>query len=134
MAYFYVSYGQPVPFDIALLGAMNVTRDGQGGLRLHVPEVKARKPRDGGPNLPGYVTQATRAGEGAIGGRCPWLGLGWDYVGLPRPEWAPLVDGLADHAHEIRRSGFTVLPKQVGLVLANSWGLEPRETEQPPSA
>jgi hypothetical protein len=60
-----------------------------------------------------------------IGGRCPWLGLGWDYVGLPRPEWAALVDGLADHAREVRRSGFTVLPKEIGLALAKCWKLKP---------
>jgi hypothetical protein len=126
MAYFYALYGQPVPFDIALLGAMKVTREAKGALRLRVPAVEARKSRDRGPNLPKFVTQATPAQQGWIGGRCPWLGLGWDYVGLPRPEWAVLVDGLADHAGEVRRSGFTVLPKKVGMALAKSWGLKRR--------
>jgi hypothetical protein len=126
MAFFYVEYGQPVPFDIALLGGMKVTRTAKGALRLHVPGVKARERRRGGPDLPRYVMMATPAKQAWIGGRCPWLGLGWDYVSLPRPEWAVLVDGLADHAKEIRRSGFTVLPNKIGLALAKSWKLRPR--------
>jgi hypothetical protein len=126
LAYFYVQYDQPVPFDIALLGAMKVTRRAKGGLRLHVPAVKARKPGHGGRNLPRFVSDPTPETEAWIGGRCPWLGMGWDYVGLPRPEWAALVDGLADHAREVRRSGFTLLPKEIGLALAKSWKLKPR--------
>lgn len=126
MAYFYAEEGQPVPFDIALLGAMRVTAEARGALRLHVPAVKARKPGRGGRNLPGFVTMQTRETQAYIGGRCPWLGLGWDYVGQPRPEWAALVDGLAEHAREIRRSGFTVLPNKIGLALAKAWTLKPR--------
>jgi hypothetical protein len=126
MAYFYCKHGQPVPFDIALLGAMTVTRDPNGTLSLQVPAVNARKPEEGAPHLPEYVTEATPAREASIGGRCPWLGLGWDYVTSPRPEWAALVDGLAEHARAVRRSGFTVLPRPVGLALARSWGLQQR--------
>jgi hypothetical protein len=126
MAFFYAYYVQPVPFDIALLGDMTVTRGRNGAPRLHVPAVKARTRRRGGPHLPEFVTRATPARPASIGGRCPWLGLGWDYVGLARPEWAALVDGLADHAPEVRRSGFTVLPKEVGAALAQLWRLQPR--------
>jgi hypothetical protein len=126
MAYFYAKRQQAVPFDIALLGAMKVTRKANGATRLDVPAVKARKRRKGQPD---FVTAATSAAQAGIGGRCPWLGLGWDYVGMPRPEWAALVDGLAEHAPEIRRSGFTVLPSETGRALAKSWGLEPRWPE-----
>jgi hypothetical protein len=123
MAYFYVAHGQPVPFDIALLGAMPVTREANGTPRLHVPAVSARQKR-GKSSLPDYVTQATPATAAWIGGRCPWLGLGWDYVGMPRPEWAALVEGLADYAPDVRRSGFTLLPHEVGLALTQSWQLK----------
>jgi hypothetical protein len=126
MAFFYFDRGQPVPFDIALLGGMGVTREANGALLLHVPAVKVRKHQDGEPDLPEFVTAATPAAQAMIGGRCPWLGLGWDYVGLARPEWAALVDGLADHGREVRRSGFTVLPNKTGLALANSWELQAR--------
>ena len=126
MAYFYVQHGQPVPFDIALLGAMKLVRKAKGALRLQVPAVTARKPGRGGPDLPRFVTEATPETEAWIGGRCPWLGLGWDYVSQARPEWAALVDGLADYAREVRRSGFTVLPNKIGLELARSWELRSR--------
>lgn len=126
MASFYIEFDQPVPFDIALLGAMKVTREAKGALRLQVPAVKARKQRKGEARLPDYVTVGTRGGRARIGGRCPWLGLGWDYVGLTRPEWSALVEGLADHARDIRRSGFTVLPNKVGLALARTWALQSR--------
>ncbi|UQS16598.1 hypothetical protein [Pseudomonas sp. HS6] len=123
MAYFYGSQGQPVPYDIALLGAMQVTRNEDGNLRLHVPAVKAREMRQNAPSLPGYATQATPDMQARIGGRCPWLGLGWDYVNDPRPEWAVLVEGLADHAANVRRSGATTLPEYSARRLARLWGL-----------
>lgn len=125
MAYFYACHWQPVPFDIALLGEMPVTRRPDGALQLHIPPVHARDPQRRRFQLPEYVTQRTDAMIGSIGGRCPWLGLGWDYVQNPRPEWAVLVDGLGDFAENIRRSGSTVLPRDVAQVLAHAWGLRP---------
>lgn len=124
MAYFYAANDQPVPFDIGLLGAMNVTREANGALRLQVPAVKAREPRPGARDLPDYVTRETSEVSVLIGGRCPWLGPGWDYVSQPRHEWAVLVDGLAKHVRNVRRSGFTLLPNKTGLALARSWQLE----------
>jgi hypothetical protein len=125
MAYFYVTQDQAVPYDLALLGAMQVTRSEQGNLRLSVPAVKARESRQNAPSLPDYATQATPAVQASIGGRCPWLGLGWDYVNDPRPEWAVLVEGLAEHAAKIRRSGSTALPADSAQQLARHWGLLP---------
>jgi hypothetical protein len=126
MAFFYVVNAQPVPFDVALLGAMKVTREANGALRLHVPAVKAREQRHGAPKLPDYVTRETSEASAWIGGRCPWFGVGWDYVSEPRPERARLVSGLAKHSRNVRRSGFTVLPNKVGLAFAKSWQLQPR--------
>lgn len=125
MAYFYSVRGQAVPFDIALLGGMEVTRNRHGALQLHVPEVKAGQSRQDGPALPDYATQATPATLASIGGRCPWLGLGWDYVVDPRLESALLVEGLGQHAPQIRRSGSTVLPPDSARQLAKAWGLLP---------
>lgn len=125
MAFFYVMHGQPVPFDIALLGAMRVTRAGDGALRLHVPAVKARDHTPHAPPLPRYVTQETPAVTALVGGRCPWLGLGWDYVKEPREDWAVLVEGLRSHADKVRRSGATVLPRGVARALAEYWRLRP---------
>jgi hypothetical protein len=125
MAFFYVQHGQPVPFDIALLGAMPVTRDADGALVLRVPAVAARERRPDEAPLPDYATNATPAVTAAIGGRCPWLALGWDYVGMARPDAAALVEGLADIAREVPRRGFTLLPGKSGRALARLWALEP---------
>ncbi|MGJ4947178.1 hypothetical protein [Bradyrhizobium sp. HKCCYLS20291] len=126
MAYFYVAYDQPVPFDVALLGAMDVARGRDGALTLEIPAVKARSLPPGASELPDFVTCQTSAARAAIGGRCPWLASGWDYVREPRPSAAALVDGLIEHAAEIRRSGFTALPADIGKQLANAWGLMPQ--------
>lgn len=123
MAYFYAKHNQPVPFDIALLGAMKVTRESAGALTLHIPAVKERAPNSSG--LPDYVTQATPEASMWVAGRCPWVASGWDYVSQPRTEWAILVDDLAAYANDIRRSGFTILPNTVGASLAKAWQLQP---------
>jgi hypothetical protein len=104
---------------------MKVTRLRDGTPQLHLPAVKARKSW-GKSKPPEAVTAAAKATTAYIAGRCPWLGLSWDYVGLARPDWATLVEGLVDHASKIRRSGFTVLPKESGQALAELWKLQPR--------
>lgn len=112
MAYFYKQYNQAVPFDIALLGDMTVTGGTNGKLVAHVPEVQDRKGLAG--HLPEYMTRATPAVSFPVGGRTPWLSVGWDYVVDPAPEWAPLVAGLAPFARDVTRSGFTNLPWEAG--------------------
>jgi hypothetical protein len=121
MAYFYLAHEQPVPFDIVLLGQMPVRRGSTGALRVEIPPVEARA--GGHAGLPDFVTQETPSGTAKVGGRCPWLAIGWDYVADPRREWAPLVAGLAGYAHSVPRSGFTVLPAAAGRELAQRWRL-----------
>lgn len=122
MAYHYVASGQPVPFDIVLLGEMAVTADEDGMLAVHVPEVDRRE-SGAARGLPTYAFEETPQVEGRVGGRCPWLGLGWDYVSDPRPAWAVLVEGLDKLAPSVARRGFTAFPKQSGRQLARAWGL-----------
>lgn len=95
MAYFYVAHGQPVPFDIVLLGDMPVTRGRGGELTVEVPAVGKRKLCEG-ETLPDDVLRATEQTVGHVGGYCPWLGLGWDHIGLVRPEARALVEGLQE--------------------------------------
>jgi hypothetical protein len=122
MAFFYVQNNQPVPFDIALLGEMCVEATGTGGLDVRIPQVAARQ-ADQSLALPSYVTQETPAAMGLVGGRCPWIGLGWDYVADPRPEWAALVEGLGDVASNVRRSGCTSFDEKTARMLAERWGI-----------
>ena len=91
MAYFYVQYGQPVPFDIALLGAMKVTRKAKGALRLQVPAVTARKPGRGGPESACDLS-ARRHRRQRPGSAGDALGSGWAGImsarrGLSGPRW-----------------------------------------------
>ncbi|WP_439486496.1 hypothetical protein [Blastomonas fulva] len=122
MAYFYVANDQPVPFDIVLLGEMAVTADDEGMFTVHVPEVDQGKTGNA-RGLPTYAFEQTPRVEGRVGGRCPWLGFGWDYVADPRPSWAVLVEGLDRLAPSVERRGFTAFPKQLGRQLARAWGL-----------
>lgn len=122
MAWFYSAHGQPVPFDVALLGDMRVDWDAAGALELHVPAVRASTDAER-DRLPNYVKDATPAASAMVGGRCPWFALGWDHVGLTRPSAAALTEGLAEHAGAVPRSGFTLLPADVVSVLAERWGL-----------
>jgi len=48
--------------------------------------------------LPGYDTQRAAALSGSIGGWCPQIGLGWDYVDLVRDHAQPLVHRLTEIA------------------------------------
>lgn len=121
MAYHYVNNAQPVPFDIVLLGQMKVVR-ADGGFTVHVPAVK-QGDQHTAKGLPTYAFQPTPDIEGVVGGWCPWLGIGWDYVGEPRQDWAVLVEGLAELAGKVERRGFTWLPKKQGRMLARQWGL-----------
>ncbi|CCD84002.1 exported protein of unknown function [Bradyrhizobium sp. ORS 285] len=125
MAYLFVANGQAVPFDVALLGAMDVVRGRDGTLTLAIPAVKARNRPDGASELPDFVICSTPEAQASIAGRCPWLASGWDFVTDPRRATAALVEGLAEHAAEIRRSGFTVLPAEAGRQFAQQWGLTP---------
>ncbi|WP_199084603.1 hypothetical protein [Bosea sp. ASV33] len=121
MAWFYRSRNQPVPYDIVLLGEMTV-RGGEGGpLLVDIPGVPERRPFT--PDLPEFTTTRTRAATGIVGGFCPWLAAGWDYVADPRAEWRPLVEGLAAYASEVARGGITVLPAAIGKELARRWRL-----------
>lgn len=124
MAYYYCEMGQPVPFDIALLGAMPVKSDSNGALRLEVPEVKERKQSPGAEPRPYFTLAATPQRTGKIGGLCPWLSIGWDYVGEFDDSTAPLLDGLAAYAKNVSRKAFTLLPKNDGLALCDIWGLK----------
>jgi hypothetical protein len=122
MAYHYAKNSQPVPFDIVLLGEMKVTSKAGGGFTVHVPAVEMGD-KAAARGLPTYAFQQTPKVQGTVGGWCPWLGLGWDYVGEPREGWAVLVEGLADLAGNVQRRGFTWLPKKQGRMLAQQWGL-----------
>lgn len=124
IAWFYAVNNQPVPFDIALLGTLEVTRTATGELWADIPAIKpARSDTQG---LSESFTQGCAAIRARIAGHCPWFGLGWDYVNEPRSQSALLVEGLEDYASDVPRSGLTTLSSDAGHKLAAAWHLKPR--------
>lgn len=124
MAYYYVHHEQPIPFDIALLGQMDVYAE-KGTYFARVPAV-TRSEREPGRNpLPAYVSSDTPAVTGPLAGRCPWLTLGWDY---------PPGDQFGDTFYReygargiFRPSSFTSLVREFGALLSGAWNLKPWE-------
>lgn len=112
-----------IPFDVALLGAMPVERSEADGMVAHVPTVAAAS-RPAPDGWPAAWCAATPAVHAPVGGLCPWLGRGWDYVCDPRPESRLLVDGLEVYASEVERTGFTVFRRGLGKALARTWRLD----------
>jgi hypothetical protein len=125
MAFFYVKEGQAIPYDIALLGDMQIEKDATGNLLVKVPAVRPRAALDQRSVLPDYVTRATDAVTGALAGGCPWLTMGWDYP--PVAAFGPARDALQWSRETKRPSNFTLLKPGAGPKLAALLGLKPTD-------
>lgn len=123
MAYFYVFNGQPIPYDIALMGELATRGSDRTGYSADVPEV-LKRPREPNSKLPNFVTRATDATAGNVGGLCPWLRQGWDFVEAPSEREAPLVQGLPDVRRHLLPETFTSFDGEGGGILANHWNME----------
>jgi hypothetical protein len=120
MAFFYASCGQPIPYDIALMGELVAHLDGSA----YATEVPAVGPRSRiGPGLPDFVTTATDQKVGSIGGLCPWLRQGWDFVDAPTDRETPLVRNLPDIRNHLLPETFTSFDRQGGRMLTRHWGM-----------
>ena len=122
MAYFYVSCGQPIPYDIALMGELD-TSHGPFGHMADVPAIDER-PTDGGPTLPKYVTKATAASNGPVGGLCPWLRQGWDFVEAPTDSEKALVQSLPGISRHLLPETFTSFGREGGEILVKHWNMD----------
>jgi hypothetical protein len=125
MAYFYKHHGQAIPFDIALMGELHAWQTAEG-YQAQIPEVPARTEID--PTLPGYVTCSTSATTGLVGGLCPWLRQGWDFVEAPTDREAPLVQNLPDVRKYLLPETFTSFDKKGGKILVKHWNMERKIT------
>ena len=123
MAYYYVVHHQPIPFDIVLLGQMDVHAE-PGGYVTSVPAVPQNEHEHRAHNpLPGYVSRATPAVTGRVAGRSPWLTIGWDYS--PREAFADRA--YAEFRGEpglCRPSIFTSFSAELGGRLVRAWKLK----------
>ncbi len=124
-ACYFVQFGQPIPFDIALLARLPARRRPDGLIEVTVPAVAAAPaPREGKTALPDYLRAATPAVTGLVAGAFPWLREGWslldrdDDSGLYPPELASLTQALTPAL-------FTTLSAEGGRALVGvleRWG------------
>jgi len=114
-AFFFARSGQPIPFDIALLGRLDAHRDAEGLVRVRVPEVAEAQ---GARQMPVYMRSATPPIEGVLAGAFPWLRQGWDRLDPEgRPDLYPA--GLAQLTPQLLPAPFTTLTAAGGAQLAH---------------
>jgi len=80
MAWYYSSRGQPVPYDLALLGGLKVSVGDSRLLVASVPETSSRPPETALEARFPYTGRATPAVEVPVAGNAPWLRQGWDLI------------------------------------------------------
>lgn len=124
MAWYYADYGQPIPYDIALLGLIETRFDGEGRLVARIPAVPPRAPDPARPAQPEFATRATRAREGVVAGRCPWLRQGWDYVAAPEDVEKAMTVQVWPALPHLLDSSFTALSREGAETLIQTWRLE----------
>lgn len=111
MAYFYADQGQPIPFDVAFMGLIEMPHAWQHRTVL-VPAVKARKPDRADRRLPQWVKQATPEIEGIVGGAWPIFRQGWDFVSDPTPPEAPAARAIHELSRYLLPSPFTSFKRE----------------------
>lgn len=125
MAFFYVSQGQPIPFDIALMGELRAFEGDDGDHYVaQAPAVQARTHSKSRARLPDFVSRATPEAAGPVAGFCPWLRQGWDFIQAPSDREAALVQGLPDIRRHLLPETFTSFDQEGGMILAKHWGME----------
>lgn len=77
MAYYYTTHDQPIPFDIAMLGGLELIR-GDRGFSAEVPAVPKALEQDRGE--PNFTQVATHKAFGNVAGLAPVLRVGWPYL------------------------------------------------------
>ena len=114
-AFFFAAQGQPIPFDIALLGRLEAHRDAEGLLRVLVPPVPEA---EGTRNIPLFMRRATPPVEGVLAGAFPWLRQGWDRLD-PEGRSDLYPPGLAQLTPQLLPTPFTTLTAIGGDHLAH---------------
>lgn len=127
MAYFYVDNGQPIPYDIALLGQIPVQRKAEG-LIASVPAVPVSSPRSPKEVNLAWTFQATPPAAGIVGGDWPWLRQGWAFLEEVGESQRDLVDRrLLPFRRRLLPSRFPTFANEHGARLASELELQPRD-------
>jgi hypothetical protein len=121
MAYAYQSQGEPIPYDIALLGQLE-GHESTVGLHVDIPEVPARDPRTEKEARFGWTYGKTRRAQGTVAGCWPLLRQGWEFF-----EDSPLVmPGLVELTRHLTPAPFATLDAHGAARVAALLGLERR--------
>jgi hypothetical protein len=127
MAYYYVTNGQPIPFDIAMLAHLE-TRKIEGKLLASVPATAAREPQTQFEKQNSWTFQRTDASEGLVGGIWPWMRQGWFLLEDYYDKKSALIDPfLIEVASTIAPARFSTLNKEGAAALAEHFALAERE-------
>ncbi|HYI64195.1 MAG TPA: hypothetical protein VEW71_04850 [Allosphingosinicella sp.] len=127
MAYFYVRHGQPIPYDIALLGLLHGWHQGDQ-LWVAVPDVPERAPRSALEQAHDWTYRETQAVSGAVGGDWPWMRQGWAFLEDPTEEESTLiVPELLKVLPHLTPGRFATVDRAGAQILAERFGLKRRE-------
>lgn len=119
MAFYYAMNGQPAPYDVVFMAMLE--NDGETAAVLAV-EADSHRQNAG---LPEWLVGATYATSVNIGGRCPWLRQGWDFMSAPEDVEKAMVGNLGALRGYLKPAPFTTLDTMGGEALVQIWGLQP---------
>lgn len=125
MAWFYVRHGQPIPYDIALLGLLHGWENGPE-LRVGIQAVPARDPRTPEEEANPWTHCATDQATGTVAGRWPWMRQGWAFLEDPTDEESTLIHPMlleVSRKHLVPGRFATVTAKGADI-LAQAFGLD----------
>jgi hypothetical protein len=125
MAYYYTRYGQPIPYDIALLAQLE--GDWKDGLLYaNVPAVAKRDPRSNDERQFSWTYSATTAASGVVGGFWPWMRQGWSFLEDFVADGSPLIKPeLIVLQKSLTTARFTTIDNRGGRKLAALFELRP---------
>jgi Caspase domain len=127
MASFYAMNGEAIPYDIALLGGLEVSGNNGNKVFVHIPAIKARAPRTAAERAREWTHCAVNENSGLVAGIWPWMRQGWTYLDHPSDVGSSLIiPGLIDLRSGLMRSRFTTFEESAGRAAASLLGLNPQ--------
>jgi len=123
MALFYTNHGQPIPYDVTLMGEISTYWEGSD----HVADLVAvgKRPVKGGRQDHANSTiDAAPKALGLVGGLCPWLRQGWDFLDKSTDHKTLLVQNLPDIRNHLLPETFTSFDHEGGTILTKFWEME----------
>lgn len=113
LAWWYVHYRQPIPFDVAMLAEVALEDTGTE-LVAQIPPVQGRKPRTVLEERNASLLEDRPGCVGRVAGTFPWMRQGWRLLDSAEP----LLRPMSEYASELRPAPFTTLTASAGQALA----------------